>query len=104
MAKNTARNKEYLPIGGLASFVQGASKLLFGQGNKVLEDGRLAAVQTLSGTGSLRVGMEFVKNFLPGKKVFVSKPTWGNHLGIIRRSGLDLIEYPYFNNATKMLD
>jgi aspartate/tyrosine/aromatic aminotransferase len=55
LASDLSRNKEYLPIDGLESFVKGASKLLFGN-HPILSDGRLVAVQTLSGTGSLRIG------------------------------------------------
>ncbi len=38
--------------------------------------GRLATLQSLSGTGSLRLGAEFLAKFLPGTKVFLSNPTW----------------------------
>jgi len=36
----------------------------------------VATLQSLSGTGSLRVGAEFIAKFLPGKTVYLSGPTW----------------------------
>ena len=36
----------------------------------------MATLQSLSGTGSLRVGAEFIAKFLPGKTVYLSGPTW----------------------------
>ena len=37
---------------------------------------RVATLQSLSGTGSLRVGAEFISKFLPGRTVYLSNPTW----------------------------
>ena len=39
----------------------------------------MATLQSLSGTGSLYIGACFIAKFLPGTKVYVSAPTWGNH-------------------------
>jgi len=36
-------------------------------------------VQSLSGTGSLRVGAAFIAKFLPGTAAYISRPTWGEH-------------------------
>jgi len=69
----------------------------------LLKEGKVVTVQTLSGTGSLRVGFEFVKTYIPGD-VYVSAPTWGNHHAIIEKSGLKWIEYPYFDENTKGLN
>jgi aspartate aminotransferase len=57
-------------------------------------------VQTLSGTGALRVGFEFLNEWAPSK-VLVSNPTWANHHNIIKRAGLSFSEYPYYDAATK---
>ena len=39
----------------------------------------MATLQSLSGTGSLRVAAEFIGKFLPGTTAYLSNPTWGNH-------------------------
>ena len=41
--------------------------------------GRVATLQALSGTGSLKIGAVFIQKFLPSTKVYLSNPTWGNH-------------------------
>lgn len=65
-----------------------------------MKDGRIVTVQALSGTGALRVGFEFLNEWTPSK-VLVSNPTWANHHNIIKRSGLQFEEYPYYDPATK---
>ena len=39
----------------------------------------MVTLQSLSGTGSLRVAAEFIGKFLPGTTAYLSNPTWGNH-------------------------
>ena len=53
-------------------------------------------VQSLSGTGSLRVGAEFISKFLPGTTVYLSNPTWGNHRNIFADAG---VEWKYYRWA-----
>ena len=53
-------------------------------------------VQSLSGTGSLRVGAEFISKFLPGITVYLSNPTWGNHRNIFADAG---VEWKYYRWA-----
>lgn len=44
-----------------------------------VQENRVATLQSLSGTGSLRVGADFIAKFLPGTTAYLSNPTWGNH-------------------------
>lgn len=61
--------------------------------------------QSISGTGALRIGCVFLERFYPGSKtMFVPTPTYGNHLPIIKDSGLDLAKYRYYDAATGGLD
>merc|ERR1719273_893969 len=71
-------NKEYLPIGGDAEFVKLSQQLIMGNSSS-LKSGYVAGVQTLSGTGALRVLFNFVANNFPNAVVYKSSPTWGNH-------------------------
>ena len=66
--------------------------------------GRVACLQSLSGTGSLRVGAAFIQAWLPGKKMFISNPTWGNHRNIFSDAGLEWEYYRYFDPETIGLD
>ncbi len=80
--------KEYIPIDGIPGFVTGSQKLIFGKDSPSLKDGKVVSVQSLSGTGALRVGFEFIKQEIPAK-IVLPNPTWTNHENIIRRSGLN---------------
>ena len=68
-----------------------------------IRPGRLASVQTLSGTGALRVVGEFLKKFKPAA-LYVSNPTWGNHNAVFAASGVSVRQYRYFDKKTKGLD
>ena len=94
---------EYLPIGGLREFCQNAIKFAYKNDFKYLN--RIAAIQTLSGTGALRIGQRFLSKFYPfKKKIFLSIPTWGNHHAIAQGAGLDIGEYRYYDPKTRGID
>ena len=71
-----------------------------------MKDGRVAGSQSLSGTGSLRLGFEFLKEFYPNKaaEVYTPSPTWPVHNTIPGRVGLKQKPYRYFSQKTKGLD
>ena len=76
-------NKEYAPIGGEPSYGNLSADLAFGDGNSVTGEGRNVSVQCISGTGSLRVGADFLAKHFPGNKtVYLPKPSWGNYSDI----------------------
>lgn len=97
---------EYAPIDGLANYRQKCLEVAYGKDNQKLKDGRIVAIQSLSGTGSLRVGMEFMRQWYPNKdaKIFVPDPTWPTHVGIGNRAGFEVERYRYFHQGTKGLD
>lgn len=98
IANDTSINKEYIPQDGLTEFNQVTAKLLFGADSPVIRDRRNCTIQSLSGTGALRIGFEFIAKFLPkGVKVWVSDPTWGNHFNVIAAAGLQSVKYRYLN-------
>lgn len=88
---------EYLPIEGLEAFTTAAVRLAYGD-SAAIADKRIAACQSLSGTGALRLGMAYLKKFY-GKSstIYIPNPTWGNHKAIAKDSGLDWKEYNYYN-------
>eukprot|EP00617_Octactis_speculum_P001363 CAMPEP_0185773304 /NCGR_PEP_ID=MMETSP1174-20130828/72888_1 /TAXON_ID=35687 /ORGANISM="Dictyocha speculum, Strain CCMP1381" /LENGTH=398 /DNA_ID=CAMNT_0028459927 /DNA_START=184 /DNA_END=1380 /DNA_ORIENTATION=- len=103
-ASGTTSNKEYLPITGDAEYVSSAVRFAMGE-CEALSEGRVAAVQTLSGTGACRVAAEFFTKFLgQGHPIYVSDPTWGNHIPIMGNAGLEVRRYRYFDKATNGLD
>jgi aspartate aminotransferase len=97
-------NKEYAPIDGLPVFKRRALEFAYGR-NVALADGRIAGVQTLSGTGACRIAGEFYAKFLPkGVVVYVSDPTWGNHIPIMQLAGLEVRRYRYLDRQRNSLD
>lgn len=88
-----AENKEYLPIDGLAAFKKATVDLLLGSDNPAIAEGRVACLQSLSGTGSLRVGAAFINAWMPGTTVYLSNPTWGNHQNIFGDAG---VQWKYY--------
>lgn len=62
--------------GGDATFCQLSRRLAFGAECPASAAGRIATVQTLSGTGALRVGAEFLKKHYAVKVVYLPDPTW----------------------------
>jgi len=57
----------------------------------------------LSGTGALSTLAEFLRKFR-NSPIYVSKPTWSNHLQVFKNAGLDLREYTYYDSKTRGLD
>lgn len=100
---NHALDKEYSPIDGLADFNKGARGAIFGFDSPLVNDKRVVTLQTLSGTGALRVVADFLHKFRPGP-LYVSKPTWGNHKAIFTKAGIDTRDYRYFKPSTRGLD
>jgi aspartate aminotransferase len=93
--------KEYIPIDGDATFNQCSKKLIFGE--KCLNLDHIVTTQALSGTGALRVGGEFLRNFFP-HTIHVPKPTWVTHHQIFANAGLKVVEYPYYNPKGRNFD
>lgn len=92
---------------GLPELCDASCRLALGDNAACLSDNRAAGVQTLSGTGALRLAADFLFNFFGGEKttVFYSSPTWGNHIAIYKRAGFTkLTPYSYWNAETKCAD
>ena len=74
--------------------------MIFGKDSSLIKEGRIITAQCLSGTGSLRIGFELIKQEIPAQ-VLLPNPTWSNHENIIKRSGLNYKYYPYYDPVTK---
>jgi len=101
---NDALNKEYLPQRGDVSYAALCQTMLFGEDSSMVKDGVIATAQTLSGTGALRLGAEFVKRYAPGVSVYISSPTWGTHNSIMDQAGVPYKPYRYWNAEGRDLD
>lgn len=95
--------KSYVGPAGNPVFNSSMSSLLLGQ-SPVLAEGRFAAVQTPGGCGALRVAAELIRTANPKATIWVSDPTWGNHIPLLGNAGLAIRQYPYFDAATSSVD
>ncbi|WP_414165171.1 aromatic amino acid transaminase [Superficieibacter sp. BNK-5] len=91
----------YLPMEGLNSYRHTIAPLLFGVDHPVLAQHRVATIQTLGGSGALKVGADFLKRYFPNSGVWVSDPTWDNHVAIFEGAGFSVKTYPWFDDTTK---
>lgn len=87
----------YLPMEGLSGYRSAIAPLLFGAESQALQQGRIATIQTLGGSGALKVGADFLKTYFPDSQVWVSDPTWENHIAIFSGAGFTVNSYPWFD-------
>lgn len=94
----------YLPIEGLAAYNLGAQKLLLGQDSELIAEGRAVTIESIGGTGALKIGADFLKSIVPDATVYISDPSWQNHQAIFENAGFKVATYPYYSAATHSLD
>ncbi len=94
----------YLPIDGIAAFDRAVRNLLFGAESEIVRSGRAVTVQALGGTGSLKIGADFLRRFAPGTQVWISDPSWENHRALFEGAGFVVNAYPYYDPRTHGLD
>ncbi|EDW78085.1 uncharacterized protein Dwil_GK24813 [Drosophila willistoni] len=100
-----ALDKEYSTIIGIPEFYNKAIELALGPSSQRLKAKHNATVQTISGTGALRVGAAFLSKFWKGnREVYLPSPSWGNHVPIFEHSGLSVKRYRYYNAEHCNLD
>ncbi|OTG93497.1 aromatic amino acid aminotransferase [Acinetobacter sp. ANC 4654] len=92
--------KLYLPMDGLKSYNAATQALVLGEHSQARLEGRAVTIQTLGGSGALKVGADFLKKYFPESDVWVSQPTWENHIAIFNGAGIHSHFYPYFDAAT----
>ncbi|MFC4699243.1 aromatic amino acid transaminase [Glaciecola siphonariae] len=90
-------SKVYITPQGHQGYIDGMLNLLLGEGSSVLKDKRVAAVQAPGGCGALRILAELLVRVNKDTVVWVSDPTWANHMPLLGDAGLTLKTYPYFD-------
>ncbi|MDO4715947.1 MAG: amino acid aminotransferase [Propionibacteriaceae bacterium] len=94
----------YLPIDGLASYNSAVRDLIFGADSAVVAEGRVVTVQSLGGTGALKIGAGLLAWMRPEAKVLISDPSWENHRALFSRAGFEVGSYRYYDPASRGLD
>ena len=93
-----ARN--YLPIDGLKTYDRAVQEVVFGVESPALKEGRIVTVQTLGGTGGLKIGADLIRRVNPKADIWISDPSWENHRALFEYAGYRVHTYPYYDAAT----
>ena len=94
----------YLPIDGLPEYDRAVQALVLGADSPAIKAGRAITVQALGGTGGLKIGADFLRRVNPQAQVWISQPSWENHLALFDNAGFSVKAYPYYDPATHGLD
>ena len=94
--------KSYIGLAGNLDFCQKMETLLLGEHSTLLAN-RVRTAQAPGGTGALRVAAEFIKRCNTDATVWVTTPTWANHISLFEAAGLTVKEYPYYDYENKGL-
>ncbi|MGH9852805.1 MAG: aromatic amino acid transaminase, partial [Blastocatellia bacterium] len=89
---------------GIPAFNQQVQVMLFGADLAAMVGTRAVTVQTLGGTGALKVGADFLKRFFPASQVRISNPSWENHRALFEAAGFVVNDYPYYDPESHGLD
>jgi aromatic-amino-acid transaminase len=92
--------RNYLPIDGIQAYDRAVQELLFGKDSPALRDQRVVTVQTLGGTGGLKVGADWLRRLDGDARIWISDPSWENHQALFDYAGFKVGAYPYYDPAT----
>ncbi|MSR15102.1 MAG: aspartate/tyrosine/aromatic aminotransferase [Gammaproteobacteria bacterium] len=96
-------SKTYVGPPGDPEFNQQMQNLIFGTDHAAIKANRIRTVQAPGGCGALRVGAELINRARPGAALWVSDPTWANHVPLLGDAGLEIKTYPYYDAASQGL-
>ena len=96
----TQTTKAYTGLAGEADYRNAMARMVL----KDVPGDRLASLATVGGTGAIRQALELARLANPGVTVYVSNPTWPNHLSIMKFMGLPFVEYRYFDAESRGVD
>ena len=94
----------YTTIVGIKNFVDLALQFSYGKNSTPLLENRVAATQSISGTGALRLMAEFLSKFSAKKEILIPEPTWANHAAIFKNGGLIPKHYRYYDREKRCID
>lgn len=98
------KTKSYVGIAGNASFNESVEKILLGADHPARKAGRVSSVQTPGGSGGLSVSGHMIIRAQRDAQVWLSDPSWPNHLPLLRLAGLRLQQYPYYDYKNHGID
>ncbi len=93
--------KAYTGLAGDPAYADAMIGLILGAS---VPRANIAAVATPGGTGACRQAFEMIRMANPSARVFVSNPTWPNHVSILNYLGIETVQYRYFDSETRGVD
>ncbi|MGP3592308.1 amino acid aminotransferase [Vagococcus sp. WN89Y] len=91
----------YLPMDGASDYCRAVQQHLFGMQNN---PETIATIQTIGGSGALRIAADFLYSADYGGEVWISDPSWDNHQAIFARAGFTVKRYPWLNASADDID
>lgn len=90
-------SKAYVGPAGNQQFNQLLAQLVFTPDHCVIQDQRAVLLQTPGGCGALRVAAELFRKVKSPSRIWVSDPTWANHVPLLGDAGIQIEHYPYYD-------
>jgi aspartate aminotransferase len=94
-------SKAYVSLTGDPAYSDAMIKLILGD---AVARENVGAAATPGGTGACRQAFELIQMASPKARVFVSNPTWPNHISILNYLGIEVAPYRYFDSETRGVD
>ena len=94
-------SKSYVGLAGDPAYSDAMIALILGD---AVDRDAVASVATPGGTGAVRQAFEMIRMANPAARVFVSNPTWPNHVSILAYLGIETVSYRYFDDETRGVD
>ncbi|MEM9128535.1 MAG: amino acid aminotransferase [Pseudomonadota bacterium] len=98
---NEEETKAYTGLAGDPAFSDAMTSLVLGDSVPRMS---VAAVATPGGTGAVRQAFELIHMANASARIFVSQPTWPNHLSILKHLNVETVSYRYFDESTGGVD
>ncbi|MBV7256983.1 aromatic amino acid transaminase [Pacificimonas sp. WHA3] len=96
----TGDSKAYLSLRGHMGFIDAMTALLAQAAGPLPQH---ASVQTVGGTGGVRLAVEMAKRANPGLTVHIGTPTWPNHFGICEVLDVPAQSFTYYDSIENRL-
>ena len=96
--------RTYLPMEGLSTYREAVQRLVFGVESEAYQSKRIATIQTVGGTGALKLGGDLLHEGYPASQLWISDPAWDNHHDIFGGCGIQTNKYRYFDAQTQGVD
>ena len=89
--------KSYTKLTGDSDFQTVMKELIF---SDCVSEDIISTAHTPGGTGAIRQAFELIKLASPNSKIWISNPTWPNHISILKFLNIPYSEYVYFDKET----